>query len=143
MGSVGKYQPRQEANIFHLIQAANQQLQSWVYWQYTYVHAQPTSNRDEGLYNENNGTFDTTKLGMLTQPYCRAVQGTHLSMHWAPETSVLECRVMMDPAVLAPTEVYLGPSPVSTAVSTTPANAVKTEIHGNVLHLFSQLKDTT
>lgn len=138
-GSVGEHQPHAEHEIKELIHSANKRLQSWAYWSYESVHPQPTSNLDEGMYNGSNHEVDLTKFYTLTQPYCRAVQGRHLSMNWDPNVGMkLELKLHLDPFIDAPTEVYLGSwKPKTVRVVTTPANAVTWQREGSLLYMFA------
>jgi len=140
-GSVGKHQPRAEHEIGELIASADARLQSWAYWSYESIHPQPTSNLDEGMYNGTDGQVDLTKFYILTQPYARAVQGKHISTTWKPnENMKLELRLHLDPAISAPTEIFLGAwNPVGFRVITVPDNAVKFQREGSLLFMFTAL----
>jgi hypothetical protein len=141
-GSLGEHQQDQEASVAELTSAANELLQSWSYWEYAYWRGQPTSNTDEGMFNISAHTVDMTKFWMLTHPYCRAVQGTHLGMRWDRGSNILHCAIKMDPAIKAPTEVFLGPwLPKRVEVTTYPPSSVTAVRKGSFLQLYSTLQE--
>jgi hypothetical protein len=138
-GSVGARQPNQEVHVARLIKAAESYMQSWIYWQYKSVHSEPTTHHDEGLYNATSGKVDITKFGVLTPPYCRAAQGTHTGMHWNNLTQVLTVSLILDSAIPAPTEIFMGPNPGRPTISYTgiPADDVSVHRDRNLLYLTS------
>jgi endoglycosylceramidase len=138
-GSVGAGQPNQELHVERLVKAAESHMQSWIYWQYKSVHSEPTTHHDEGFYNATTGKVDMTKFAMLTPPYCRAAQGTHTGMHWNKLTQVLTVSLILDSAISAPTEIFMGPNPGQPTISYTgiPADGMSVHRDRNLLYLTS------
>jgi len=60
--------------IGYLMDLADQQIQSWSYWQFKYFGDITTANSQESFYN-GDGVLESNKVKMLTRTYPRAVAG--------------------------------------------------------------------
>ena len=94
------------ALLEHYTSAADDWLQSTMYWQYKNYNDITTQTPFEGLYFKN-GTLDNAKLKVLSRTYAFAIAGTPIKMKFYPETGNFDLQLITDLDCSGPTEIYL------------------------------------
>lgn len=88
---------------------ANTNLLGWTYWQWK-LYGDPTGGGTEALVSAGAGgqdVIDPVKAAVIVQPYAQAVAGTPISMSYDPSTRDYSLTFAPDPAISAPTVVYV------------------------------------
>ena len=135
--------------ITRTLDAADQQFQSWAYWQYKYFSDITTqSGVDEGLYH-SDGSLQAKKLKSLARPYARAVAGTPLFMQFNTKNAALTLQYR--PSSMLPnqtSELYLSTNmwyPQGFTVEVMPADSLVWHVSGSnllVVNHLDSLRDT-
>ena len=88
---------------------ADQNLVGWTYWQWK-QYADPTGGSTEALVG-SSGAVDPVKAAVLVRPYAQAVAGTPTSMAYDATSRVMTLQYESDPAITAPTIVFVPVDP--------------------------------
>lgn len=93
--------------ITGLLDAADNHLTGWAYWQYKKLGDLTTTagTGSEGFYNDD-GTLQDAKIAALARPYLPNTQGTLQSVNYNRKTAVLTATFEVDTTIDAPTVVY-------------------------------------
>jgi endoglycosylceramidase len=84
---------------------------SWLYWSYKDWVDAPGGAGSGALFDDsdNNATLRWAKLAVVSEPYPQATAGTPLTYRYDPAADSFSTRYTPDPAVHAPTVVYVPP----------------------------------
>lgn len=96
-------------DLSHMVARADRHLLGWAYWQWKH-YQDPTGNAAEALATTGPGgtpRVDPARAAILSEPYAEAVAGTPLSMGYDPATDTFALVYRPDPAVRAPTVVFV------------------------------------
>ncbi|CAE7153494.1 unnamed protein product [Symbiodinium pilosum] len=91
-------------HLTNLLEAADEHLQSWTYWQLKKFKDFTTANAEEPLFRPD-GQVETGKLRTLSRTYAPAIAGIPTKMHF-DKTGVFELDFLAT-VQDAPTEIYL------------------------------------
>lgn len=92
------------ADLARVVADADAHLVGWMYWQWL-RYPDPTGSHDSGLWPPGPATG--AQLDALSEPYAQAVAGTPTSMAYDPATRRFQLAYRPDPAVRAPTVVFV------------------------------------
>jgi len=122
-----------------LLDAADNFLQGWAYWQFKYYADLTTSGTGEGFYNKD-GVLEENKVKALSRTYPQAVAGIPIYIEFHPENGKFELDYHINPSIVLPTEIYLNEKyyyPKGYTVSVTPTNtATWNSPAPNTLHII-------
>lgn len=114
---------RELAHLRDLLQAADDHLQSWTYWQLKKFRDFTTANAQEALFTAD-GRVETAKLRTLSRTYAVATAGVPTKMHF--EAGVFELDFVAT-VQEAPTEIYLNEAlhyPEGYSIAVDPSNCL-------------------
>merc|ERR1712137_355098 len=94
----------------YVMDKADDQLQSWCYWQYKYFQDITTASPDGAESFYINGTLDVPKVTALVRTYAPTIAGTPVQHVFDPETSIftLQFNVTADTTTQS-SEIYYNP----------------------------------
>lgn len=95
-----------------IVELADEHLVGWFYWQYKDFDDPTTGGPGEQslfAHDADLTTLKDEKADILVRPYARAVAGAPTEMAFDPQTHVFSLRYSPDPAVGAPTEIFVPP----------------------------------
>jgi endoglycosylceramidase len=93
------------ANLDAVTADADQALVGWTYWQWKQYN-DPYGGTDEGVI-EADGRVDPGKARALSQTYAQAIAGIPMAMSFNPATAGFTLTYRADPAIHAPTVVFV------------------------------------
>jgi len=126
------------SKVEHLLDLADQHLQSWAYWSLKDFHDFTTMDKAGPLYDAS-GRLETNKLRMLTRTYAPAISGIPLKFSFNPASAEFRLEFRSAACNGAPTEVYLNEEinyPHGFKVSIKPHGCLKMEHPGRNRLLF-------
>jgi endoglycosylceramidase len=90
---------------------ADEHLMGWLHWAYKRWDDPTTADDAQGMFADDADLTSVKegKLRTLVRTYARATAGTPLAMSFDAATGAFEYRYRPDPAVTAPTEVFVSP----------------------------------
>ena len=94
------------ALLEHYTDAADNWLQSTMYWQYKFYNDLTTQTPIEGLY-KRDGSLNQQKLKVLSRTYAYAIAGTPIKMKFYPSSSWFILSLISNTTITDPTEIYL------------------------------------
>eukprot|EP01090_Pellita_catalonica_P023733 TRINITY_DN9932_c0_g1_i1.p1 TRINITY_DN9932_c0_g1~~TRINITY_DN9932_c0_g1_i1.p1 ORF type:complete len:509 (+),score=68.22 TRINITY_DN9932_c0_g1_i1:26-1552(+) len=117
---------------------ADQNLQSWAYWQFKKFKDLTTQGPGESFYGED-GNLQTNKVKALSRTYARAIAGVPTAMNFDPATSQFLLEYSINTGIKEPTEIYLNEEwyyPAGYNIGILPKGSVTvTSPKTNILHL--------
>ncbi len=100
------------ALIQQLTSAADQYALGWAYWAWKY-YDDPTGSSNEGLVEPSGHLAPTAPV--LSATYAQAVAGTPVSVSWTPLSGAYTLVYAPNPAVAAPTVLFVGQASIGRA----------------------------
>jgi Cellulase (glycosyl hydrolase family 5)/Glycoside hydrolase family 5 C-terminal domain len=93
------------------VDVADRHLMGWVHWAYKHWNDPTTADSDQGLFRDDadRSTVKTRKLRALVRTYAQATAGAPLESSFDATTGYFRYRYRHDPAVEAPTEIFVSP----------------------------------
>lgn len=90
---------------------ADEHLMGWTEWAYKYWNDPTTADDAQGLFTDDRDltSVKQAKLRRLVRTYAQATAGTPLRMHFAHGSGGFRFRYRPDPAVTAPTRIFVSP----------------------------------
>lgn len=134
-GAIGQSQA-EHWEVDRLLTVADDNLQSWTYWQLKQFHDLTTANRAESLYDED-GKLEMAKLKLLSRTYAQAIAGKPQRMIFQSWDAFFKLTWNAS-VTTAPTEIYLNEAlhyPLGYDVEIRPHGCFRQEFVGNGLHL--------
>jgi endoglycosylceramidase len=93
-------------DIANVVQLADRNLLSWIYWAGFQLH-DPTGGPDEGLLDELTRRPEPTRAAVLARTYPLATAGTPLTQSFDPATGAFTFTYRADHSLHAPTEIVV------------------------------------
>jgi endoglycosylceramidase len=97
-----KYVP----DVARVAKLADGAMVSWTFWSALQLH-DPTGGPDEGLLDEKTRRPDRGRARVLARAYPLATAGTPTSQSFDPKTEAFDLTYTADPAVRAPTRIWI------------------------------------
>jgi Cellulase (glycosyl hydrolase family 5)/Glycoside hydrolase family 5 C-terminal domain len=106
---------------------ADEHQMGWMYWAYKHWDDPTTADDAQGLFTDDAdlSTVKVDKLRLLVRTYPQATAGTDLAYHYDPATGDFTMTYRADPAITAPTRIFVSPltSPHGFDISATAGTA--------------------
>ena len=102
-----------------MLEEADARLQSWTFWDLAHFFDWRNPHPAPGC----NGDPECRNLKFMARPYAQAVAGTPLNMRFDMASGVFTLNMTPDPAIHAPTEIFLPPHRYAAGYSVTIAPA--------------------
>lgn len=93
-------------DIANMVQLADRELVSWIYWAGLQLH-DPTGGPGEGLLDDTSRRPDPARAAVLARAYPLATAGVPISQSFNPGTGAFTFTYRADPTVHAPTEIVV------------------------------------
>ena len=90
---------------------ADEHLMGWTHWAYKRWNDPTTADTAQGLFRDDAdlGSVKRGKARLLVRTYAQATAGTPLAMEFDPHRGAFRYRYRPDPAVTAPTRIFVSP----------------------------------
>lgn len=92
------------SDLTRMVADADANLVGWMYWQWLF-YEDPTGSHDSGLWPAGPAT--SAQLDALSETYAEAIAGTPISMTYDPSTADFYLTYRVDPAITAPTVIFV------------------------------------
>lgn len=136
-GAVSGNNSKSIKNLEWLLRKADEQIQSWAYWQYKSYNDITTASNEKESFFWADGALQEDKVATLVRPYAQAIAGVPTYHRFDTAKKAFTLKFVTDGALaeVAPTEIFVGSIPKH-SVQISPAGAASCNENNGILYVY-------